>query len=342
MEGAEAGLSEYELQRLAHIRRNQEYMRRVLAGAAPAGLAGAAAASAARKPARSPAQPRRKRVKVEVPEAARRRSARLAGAKPAFAAADLPDEDGDGYGGAEEEEAGGWVPKKRLPAEIIADAQGWLEESRAALLRVGAAGGPGPQAASEWREEAVRRWGDKVPEALEGGNDWELYVTSRLSSPPPTSSDPLLQEYYCSDAWRLLICCTLMSRVSSAKVKHAAISGFFAKFQTPSDVLGADPKDIYEIIAPLGLFDNRMKSLTHVSTRFLAMPDFDISPDPKSEKKVHGIGEFGYHSYLLFVRGKLDFQPKDKALQWFANWQRRHAQQSAKGKGLEEEAAATD
>ena len=33
MEGAEAGLSEYELQRLAHIRRNQEYMRRVLAGA---------------------------------------------------------------------------------------------------------------------------------------------------------------------------------------------------------------------------------------------------------------------------------------------------------------------
>ena len=109
-------------------------------------------------------------------------------------------------------------------------------------------------------------------------------------------------------------------------------------------MLGADPKDIYEIIAPLGLFDNRMKSLTHVSTRFLAMPDFDISPDPKSEKKVHGIGEFGYHSYLLFVRGKLDFQPKDKALQWFANWQRRHAQQqqSAEGEGSEEAAAAAE
>ena len=24
-----------------------------------------------------------------------------------------------------------------------------------------------------------------LPEALDGGNDWELYVTSRLSSPPP-------------------------------------------------------------------------------------------------------------------------------------------------------------
>lgn len=56
-----------------------------------------------------------------------------------------------------------------------------------------------------------------------------------------------------------------------------------------------------------------MQSLLAATKRMLEMPAFDIGLDPQN--KVYGIGEFGYHSYLLFCRdaGK-SLKPKDKAL----------------------------
>ena len=47
-----------------------------------------------------------------------------------------------------------------------------------------------------WRLEATRRWGELAgggPRAE--GRNWEAYVTSRLSKPPPPSPEPLLQEF---------------------------------------------------------------------------------------------------------------------------------------------------
>eukprot|EP01048_Picozoa_sp_COSAG05_P042574 COSAG05_NODE_23069_length_260_cov_0.956522_1_plen_51_part_10 len=46
---------------------------------------------------------------------------------------------------------------------------------------------------------------------------------------------------------------------------------------------------------PLGLFPNRLKSLIAVSERFLSMTGeggFDVGLD--KERKIYGIGEFGY------------------------------------------------
>ena len=59
-----------------------------------------------------------------------------------------------------------------------------------------------------------RRWGELAgggPRAA--GRDWEAFVTSRLSKPPPPSPEPLLQEFYAADMWQLLCCCVLMSRI---------------------------------------------------------------------------------------------------------------------------------
>ena len=52
-----------------------------------------------------------------------------------------------------------------------------------------------------------------------------------------------LSPQYAHDPWQLLVCCVLMSRVSSWATKHTAISGFFAKCPTPSDLLGA-PREL--------------------------------------------------------------------------------------------------
>jgi hypothetical protein len=37
------------------------------------------------------------------------------------------------------------------------------------------------------------------------------------------------QEYYAHDVWQLLVCCVLMSRVSSWDTKHRVIAAFFEK-----------------------------------------------------------------------------------------------------------------
>jgi hypothetical protein len=38
---------------------------------------------------------------------------------------------------------------------------------------------------------------------------------------------------------------------------------------------------------------------------------------------VYGIGEFGYHSYLLFCRSDFAIAPGDRALKAFVEWQKR-------------------
>lgn len=47
------------------------------------------------------------------------------------------------------------------------------------------------------------------------------------------------------------------------------------------------------------------------------MPVFDVGLD--GDLKIRGVGEFGYHSYLLFAKGET-FTPSDKNLQAFAAW----------------------
>jgi hypothetical protein len=94
-----------------------------------------------------------------------------------------------------------------------------------------------------------------------------------------------------------------MSRVSSWNTKHTCISAFFEAYPTPSAFLiETDWARVQSCINPLGLFDDRLKSLTALTTRFIEADIFRVSPDPKSEDKIRGIGAFGYESYMVFCR----------------------------------------
>lgn len=107
-------------------------------------------------------------------------------------------------------------------ARALADSRKWLQQSRTLLLRL-------PQALeketsgehkAKWRDEARQRWGDRVPEVP----DFEKYVRSRLAKPPPPSPLELLQEFYAFCPWRLLVCCGLMSRVSSKNCSRLPVT----------------------------------------------------------------------------------------------------------------------
>merc|ERR1712046_353410 len=95
-------------------------------------------------------------------------------------------------------------------------------------------------------------------------DDWEGFVASRDATPAPTSSEMLLQEYYADDGWKLLVACVLMSRVSSHETKTRCIEGFFELCPKPSHLLELDAVAVERVINPLGLFDNRWRSLVAI------------------------------------------------------------------------------
>ncbi|GBG33417.1 Methyl-CpG-binding domain protein 4-like protein [Hondaea fermentalgiana] len=193
-----------------------------------------------------------------------------------------------------------------------------------------------------WRDEAVQRWGPKVVQADDGEDgekvDWERYVVSRnvVQGPYPADSPlALLQERYADETWKLLIACCLMSRVSSAKVKERAIEGFFALCPHPSAALDADPEAVRGVLAPLGLFDNRYRSVMELSSKYLLSPSFQLD---LAENKVYGFGAFAFDSYLIFTRGLgAEIVPQDKNLRAYCAWAKAEAKKQGEESKLKKE-----
>ena len=313
-------LSDYERQRLEHIKRNHEFM--VALGLVDASVDPLAHAVA--QPKKSKAAPPRKKLKIPVPPESLRRSARVQGAAPDYTGERIDQfgEELDTEGGKKRKAAAAGLLGARAAdddeedyeaakTEMREEAMRFLQECREALLPLGfdaAAAADG-----DWRAEAVRRWGAHAGGGVAPAQrDWKLFVESRLSTPPPVSPLDFLQEYYAADTWRLLVSCVLMSRVSSWDTKHTCISAFFAKYPTPSAF--ADERDwasVKTAIHSLGLFDDRLRSLTSLTDAFLRgaplaknerADEFKVELDRKSPHKIHGVGPFGHDSFRVFCR----------------------------------------
>ena len=146
--------------------------------------------------------------------------------------------------------------KEAAKVEAMAVARRLLEEAREKLRRE--RGTPAKAGdAKGWRAEAIKRWGARAGECAT--EDWEGYVASREATPAPTSPEPLLQEHYAENGWKLLVACVLMSRVSSHETKTRCIEGFFELCPTPTAFVEADASEVESVIAALGLFDNRWR-----------------------------------------------------------------------------------
>ena len=335
-----APLSEYEQQRLAHIRRNHEFL--VSLGLADASVDPVAALNG--KPTKPKVARGPKKVKVPVPPESLRRSSRLKGQEVEYTH-EIVDAFGDDdqparkkakrEAEADEEEDDDDVALDEMRAEAIA----YLKEVREAQLALSVDAADADE--DDWRREAVRRWG---PLAGGGGDrDWKVFVESRLSTPPPVSPVDFLQEYYAADTWRLLVSCILMSRVSSWNTKHACISEFFALYPTPSAFSSeTDYRRIQTAIHSLGLFDDRLKSLCSLTDTFLhgaalepkkgakspRADEFRVDLDRKSPHKIHGVGPFGHDSFLVFCKDEgatITLSKGGDPIAPFVNWRKKHA-----------------
>ena len=216
-----AELSEYELQRLEHIKRNHEMLVRL-------GLVDGT-------PKDAPVV-REKMVRTKLPPAlpeTLRRSSRVKNEKPEYTKEYIDkfgeDIDRQCEAGPQKRkrspvvdgESDGEEKEERMRAEINQTTMAYLRDAREAMGRFLASDdGNAPLSPDGWRDEAARRWGTLAGGGTKAaGRDWEAFVTSRLTKCPPPSPEPLLQEYYCHDMWQLLCVCVLMSRVSSWNTK---------------------------------------------------------------------------------------------------------------------------
>ena len=325
-----AQLSEYEQKRLANIARNTSVLKKLgLKKIQPNPLS--STPSSSKSSARSPVT-RKKRAAIAKPASTGRRSKRLKGVKPVDYTSEkvvLPaaetvckNEHGEPVSYQERQAQ----VKKETTESTLAKSLAWLQESRAQFIEE--MGGVKLEVSDEahmWRHRAIQRWGTGVcvvENHDEQSVDWEQYVLSRMSTPSPESPMGLLQERYASCPWRLLIACCLMSRVSSASVKEKAISTFFSAYATPTDAMNAEPEDVLSIIAPLGLFENRFKSIISISQQFLSMhPTFEVGMT--KELKIYGCGQFTVDSFYIFARDQGgSMMPGDKNLAAYCRWRR--------------------
>ena len=265
------------------------------------------------------------RAVSKAPQGPRRRSKRTRDIEPAYTgekidrSMDMEDEDTNHTIRTKKKKR----KKKMAAAEILAKQKVWLQEKREFLVSQYSNSTNGDKSTTDsWHKIAVSKWGKLV--TLASCVDWERYVLSRTSTPSvPTKKFGILQEEFQHCPWRLLICCVLMSRVSSEAVKTLAISSFFAKYPTPSDVLDVtfNPTSAFEILRPLGLFENRLKAVVEISSKFLTMPEFAVGMD--KQIKIYGIGEFGCDSFSIFIRGEgRNLYPKDRTLAAYCRWSR--------------------
>ena len=274
-------LTEYERQRIAHVARNKQYMARL--GITDLAMVVNQQNKEKKKRKMEPKLPRKKTEPTRASSRLRKKPAELDGSfideyseSEALGEGRKRKQYSSSAGEDDESNKENDTTKRNnSTVEALETSREWLENARTILLKrttakkkSNANATTATTANEHWRHEAVARWGECVPEMAAVG-DWKAFVTSRLGTPPPPSPYMLLQEYYCHDGWQLLVAVVLMSRVSSADVKHRCISGFFEKFPTPTSFhKSATPDTVFEIIRPLGLFPNRM--LVELTTRFLS------------------------------------------------------------------------
>ena len=317
-----AELSAYELERNRTIAENEAKLVEL-------GLESASAAirehTAAKREAAT--HEKKERLKRMPPPEPTRASKRVRSEKPQYTGEKI-DKFGDEIDAKIEKQArvgASGEEKAAARAAAMEAARLLLEEARAKLQaeRGGSKRGSKKGGDAGWRAEAIKRWGARAGECAT--DDWEGYVASREAKPAPTSPELLLQEHYADDGWKLLVCCALMSRVSSHETKTRCIEAFFALCPTPTAFLEADVDAVEEAVKSLGLFhQSRYRSLVDISTRWLNMPIFDIGAE-KGVNKIEGCGPFTVDSYYIFCKDDRTVQPADACCAAYCRWRDRQA-----------------
>ena len=119
-------------------------------------------------------------------------------------------------------------------------------------------------------------------------------------------ADPLIQEKYFPDRWKMLICC-LMLNLTSHKQVYPIIDGFFERWPDANTAATANELEMKEYLKSLGMYNKRAKTIIKMSKQFIT--------GFSNPKELYGCGKYAADSDAIFYQGKWkEVEPTDGAL----------------------------
>ncbi len=140
----------------------------------------------------------------------------------------------------------------------------------------------------------------------------------QLWNPPLLNKweDPLIQERYFPDRWKMLVCC-LMLNLTSHKQVNPIIDGFFERWPTALKASQADELEMKEYLKSLGMYNKRAKTLIKMSKQFLE--------GFSHPKQLYGCGKYAADSDLIFYQGRWkEVEPTDGALKRYIRFMKNY------------------
>lgn len=139
----------------------------------------------------------------------------------------------------------------------------------------------------------------------------------RLWNPPLLNKweEPLIQERYFPDRWKMLVCC-LMLNLTSHKQVNPIIDGFFERWPNALKASEADELEMKEYLKSLGMYNKRAKTIIKMSKQFLE--------GFSQPKQLYGCGKYASDSDLIFYQGRWkDVEPTDGALKRYIRFMKK-------------------
>jgi len=139
-----------------------------------------------------------------------------------------------------------------------------------------------------------------------------------MSFLPPRSPYGLIQEDLWPDEWKILVACVFLN-CTSRRQAEKILPRFFGRWPTPEAILGADPVEVEDMVAPLGFRKVRTKRVMEMSKAYRGA--WVHASD------LPGVGPYASRAWEIFCKNQLGGDaPKDGALTRYWNW-RKHDQE---------------
>ena len=132
--------------------------------------------------------------------------------------------------------------------------------------------------------------------------------TQPLWRPPKLNawSDPLIQEQYWPDRWKMTVICLCLNMTSGRQVRPI-LPELFRRWPHPVAMKYAHDETLKGVIRSLGFVNKRSQALKRMSKDW-------IEKDWTTVKELYGCGQYAQDSDMIFFQGCLELEPEDGEL----------------------------
>lgn len=125
--------------------------------------------------------------------------------------------------------------------------------------------------------------------------------------------DPMIQEMYVDDPWRILVVGIVLNKTTKQKARPV-LRRLFNRWPIAREFRRSKLRDVSRILEPSGFPRLKAKNMTRMTFAYLDRVPIDRLP---------GIGTYGIDCWSVFVEGRTNINPKDPELKQYVEGVRR-------------------